>query len=110
MIVEVVGGAQAAPEVRVSDVDDLQHLQVAIGALTTEEVDQALRDAGMGRLADEDTALLDIAALRAAAGALTSAGAWDEAFDGMVEYARGKGWIGDDGTTVQVHLETAASG
>ena len=110
MIVEVVGGARSAPEVRVSDVDDLQHLQVAIGALTTEEVDQALQDAGMGRLADEDTALLDVAALRAAAGALTSAGGWEQGFDGMVQQARDKGWVTDDGATLKAHLESAASG
>ncbi len=110
MIVEVVGGAQSAPEVRVSDVDDLQHLQVAIGALTTEEVDEALRDAGLGRLADEDTALLDVAALRAAAGALARAGDWEQGFDGMVQQARDKGRLADDGATMRAHLETAASG
>ena len=110
MIVEVVGGAGAAPEVRVCDVDDLAHLQLAVGALTTEEADQALREAGLGRLADADTGFLDVAALRAAARPQATAGDWAEQFDGMVEYARGKGWIGDDGTTLQAHVESAASG
>jgi hypothetical protein len=110
MIVEVIGGAESAPEVRVVDVDDLAHLELAVGALTTEEIEEALRDAGLGRLADEDTAFLDIAALRKAAQPQATAADWPARFDGMVEYARGKGWIGDDGTTVQVHLETAASG
>ena len=110
MIVEVVGGAGSAPEVRVSDVDDLKHLQVAVGALTTEEADQALREAGLGRLADADTAFLDVAALRAAAQARATADDWPGQFDGMVEYARGKGWVGDDGASLQAHVESAASG
>ncbi|SDY39497.1 hypothetical protein SAMN05661080_03337 [Modestobacter sp. DSM 44400] len=108
MIVEVVGGAGAAPEVRVSDVEDLAHLQLAVGALTEEEADQALRDAGLGRLADADTGFLDIAALKAAAG--PQAAEWAGRFDDMVESARGKGWVGDDGASLQAHVESAASG
>ncbi|HEV7727252.1 MAG: uncharacterized protein JWQ26_1188 [Modestobacter sp.] len=110
MIVEVVGGAGSAPEVRVSDVDDLAHLQLAVGALTEEEADQALRDAGLGRLADADTGFLDIAALKAVGEPQASAADWGSKFDGMVEYARGKGWVGDDGASLQAHVESAASG
>ncbi|WP_448614665.1 hypothetical protein [Modestobacter sp. URMC 112] len=110
MIVEVVGGAAAAPEVRVSSVDDLGRLHVAIGALTTEEVDEALRSSGLGRLSDPDTAVLDVAALRAAAESQATAADWAGQWDGMVEYARGKGWVGEDGSTLQAHVETAASG
>ena len=110
MIVEVVGGATAAPEVRVSSVDDLGRLHVAIGALTTEEVDEALRSSGLGRLSDADTAVLDVAALRAAAESQATAADWARQWDGMVEYARGKGWVGEDGSTLQAHVETAASG
>ncbi|MCW2695483.1 MAG: uncharacterized protein JWR62_568 [Modestobacter sp.] len=110
MIVEVVGGAGPAPEVRVSSVDDLKHLHLAVGALTTEEADEALRTAGLGRLADADTAFLDVAALRAAAEPLASSGDWGQQFDGMVDHARSKGWVGDDGASLQAHVETAASG
>ena len=110
MIVEVVGGAGAAPDVRVSDVDDLAHLQLAVGALTQEEADQALRDAGLGRLADADTGFLDIAALKAAAQQQAAAANWAGQFDDMVEHARGKGWIGDEGASLRAHVESAASG
>jgi hypothetical protein len=55
MIVEVVGGADERPEVRVVDVDDLTGVQLALGAVTDEEADQALRDAGLGRLEDDRT-------------------------------------------------------
>ena len=110
MIVEVVGGVASAPEVRVSGVDDLKRLHLAVGALTTEEADEALRSAGMGRLSGEDTAYLDIAALRAAAEPQATGADWGAQFDGMVEYARSKGWVADDGASLQAHVETAASG
>ena len=110
MIVEVVGGAGSAPEVRIADVDDLGRLHLAVGALTTEEADEALRSAGLGRLSDDDTAELDVAALRSAAQAQATADDWARRWDGMVEYARGKGWVADDGTTLRAHVETAAGG
>jgi hypothetical protein len=110
MIVEVVGGAESAPEVRVSDVDDLKRLHLAVGALTEEEVDQALGDAGLGRLTDPDTAVLDVAKLRALAEAHATAADWAQQWDGMVEYAGSNGWLSDDGASLQAHVETAASG
>lgn len=77
MIVEVVGGADQRPEVRVVDVDDLSRVVLALGEVTDEEADQVLRAAGLGRLEDADTALIDPAALRAAAGAEAAGADWD---------------------------------
>jgi len=109
VIVEVVGGADEVPEVRVADVEDLTRLHLAVGAVTDEEADRALREAGMGRLAEGDTGLLDVAALRAAAQPQASAEDWAERFDGMVAQAADKGWTSDDGASLQVHIEPAAS-
>ena len=109
MIVEVVGGADEAPEVRVVDVDDLTRLHLAVGALTDEEADSALQAAGLGRLVDGDTGVLDVAALRAAAEPKATAADWATTFDAMVEHAAGKGWTADDGAGLQVHVEPAAS-
>jgi hypothetical protein len=109
VIVEVVGGADEVPEVQVADVDDLTRLHLAVGALTDEDVDSALRDAGMGRLVDGDTGVLDIAALRAAAESKATAPDWAERFDAMVTMAEGKGWTADDGAGLHVHVEPAAS-
>ena len=50
MIVEVVGGADERPEVRVVDTDDLTRLHLALGQVTDEEADEVLRGAGLGRL------------------------------------------------------------
>ena len=82
MIVEVVGGADQRPEVRVVEVDDLTKVYVAVGEATDEEAGEALGAAGLGRLEDADTAVLDAAALRAAAepqaGGAEWAARWEE--------------------------------
>jgi hypothetical protein len=109
VIVEVVGGADEVPEVRVADVEDLTRLHLAVGALTDEDVDSALRDAGMGRLVDADTGVLTVAGLRAAAEPRATSPDWAERFDAMVTTAEGKGWAADDGAGLQVHVEPAAS-
>jgi hypothetical protein len=109
MIVEVVGGTDEVPQVRVEDVDDLTRLHLAVGAVTDEEVDAALRTGGLGRLVDGDTGLLDVAALRAAAEPRASSSTWAQDFESMVSHAESKGWTADDGASLQVHVEPAAS-
>ena len=108
MIVEVVGGTDERPGVRVVDVDDLTRLHLALGAVTDEEADRALRDAGLGRLEDAETGVLDVAALRAAAESQAGADDWAQRWDGMVGKAADSGWLRDDGATLQVHVESAA--
>ena len=108
MIVEVVGGADERPEVRVVDTDDLTTLHLALGQVTDEEADRALRDAGLGRLEDADTGTLDTAALRAAAEPDADVAGWGERFDAMVDGARERGWVSEDGAFLQVHVESAA--
>jgi hypothetical protein len=108
VIVEVIGGAEEVPQVQVADVDDLTRLHVAVGAVTDEEADQALRSAELGRL-EEGTAWLDVAALRAAAEPRATAADWADQWDGMVEFARTQGWVDDGGATLRAHVEPAAS-
>jgi hypothetical protein len=109
VIVEVMGGADEVPEVQVVDVDDLTRLHLAVGALTDEEVDSALRAAGMGRLVDGTSGVVDVAALRAAADGKATAADWSDQFDAMVAQAAEKGWAADDGAGLKVHVEPAAS-
>jgi len=82
MIIEVVGGADERPEVRVVDVDDLSRLVLALGEVTDEEATEVLAAAGLGHLEDADTAVLDAAAVRAAAepqaGGADWAGRWEQ--------------------------------
>ena len=108
MIVEVVSGTDERPGVQVVDVDDLTRLHLALGLVTDEEADRALRDAGLGRLQDADTGVLDVAALRAAAEPQAGTDDWAQRWDGMVERAGTAGWLADDGATLQVHVESAA--
>ena len=109
MIIEVVGGADEVPEVQVVEVDDLTRLSLAVGAVTDEEVDAALRAAGMGRLVDSDNAVLDVAGLRAVAEPRATAPGWAARFDAMVAAAAGNGWTADDGAGLAVHVQPAAS-
>ena len=108
MIVEVVGGAQERPEVRVVDVDNLTRLHLAFGEVTDEEGSEVLERAGLGRMQDADTAFLDVAALRATAEPRATAPDWASQWDAMVAGAREKGWLSDDGASLQVHVESAA--
>ncbi len=108
MIVEVVTGADERPEVRVVDTDDLTRLHLALGQVTDEEADQALRDAGLGRLEDADTGSLDTAALRAAAEPDADVADWARRWDSMIDSARERGFVSDDGATLKVHVESAA--
>jgi hypothetical protein len=108
MIVEVVGGAEEHPEVRVVDVDDMGRLHLALGEVTDEEATEVLERAGLGRIQDGDTALLDAAALRTTAEAKATVPDWADRWDAMVAGAREKGWLSEDGASLQVRVESAA--
>jgi hypothetical protein len=108
VIVEVIGGADERPQARVVDIDDLGRLHLALGEVTDEEASEVLERSGLGRLQDGDTALLDVAALRAAAEPRADAADWSARWDAMIAYARSQAWLSDDGATLQVRVESAA--
>ena len=110
MIVEVITGADERPEARVVDIDDLGRLHLALGQVTDEEAAEVLERSGLGRFRDAETVCLDAAALRAAAEPRASAPDWAAQWDAMVAKARSQGWLSDDGASLQVHVESAASG
>ncbi|SEP22484.1 hypothetical protein [Trujillonella endophytica] len=93
MIVELVGGAEERPEVRVVHVDDLTRVVLALGEVTDEEADGLLREAGLGRLVDADTAVLDPAALRTAAEPGATAGDWADRWDALAASAADDGML-----------------
>ena len=108
MIVEVIGGTQEHPEARIVDVDDLGRLHLALGEVTDEEATEVLERAGLGRFRDADTALLDVAALRAAAEPRATAPDWVRRWDELMAKARSQGWLSEDGASLQVKVESAA--
>ena len=108
MIVEVIGGVDERPEARVVDVDDHSRVRLALGEVTDEEAAEALERAGLGRLQDEGTASLDVAAVRAAAEPRASSPGWAGEWDRMIAAARGEGRLTADGAGLQVPVESAA--
>ena len=108
MIVEVIGGADEHPQAKVVNVDDLGRLHLALGEVTDEEAAEVLERTGLGRFRDDDTVLLDVAALHAAAQPRATAPGWQAQWDRMIASARANGWLSEDGATLQVHVESAA--
>ena len=108
MIVEVLGGTEERPEVRVVDVDNLTALHLALGEVDDEEAGEVLQAAGLGRMGDGDVAFLDAAGLRAAAEPRATGADWATRWDAMIAHARSKGWLSEDGASIQVHVESAA--
>jgi hypothetical protein len=108
VIVEVVGGAEERPEARIVDVDDLGRLHLALGEVTDEEAAEVLEGAGLGRFTGDDTAVLDVAALRAAAEPQAGAPDWPSRWDDLIARARSAGSLTEDGAGLQVPVESAA--
>ena len=90
--------------VRLDDPSDLKGFKVVVENGTENQVMQAL--AQVGRMSDHDTAWIRADAVRALAAGRVADG-WGEAFQGMLEYAAGKGWMSADGTEIQAHIEWA---
>lgn len=88
--------------VEITDVDDLRAFEVGTD-LTAAEVDRKLRASGLGS-AEAAHAWIDISELRRRGAALSSDPAWGDGFDGMIAYARSKGWCDEDAGTVRAHL------
>lgn len=99
MLIEVRDGNQ----VLLVDADDFTRLSVKlIGITGLEERRRAL--AQVGQAADHDHVLIDPEALTSLAGTRAEDPAWRASFEGMIGYARSKGWL-DDAGRVQVHVE-----
>lgn len=87
--------------------DDCTRLHLALPGVDAGSADAALRVKGLGRMRGEDDAVLELVALRALAEPAATAPAWSESWDAMIGYAGRKGWLSEDGTAVQVHVERA---
>jgi hypothetical protein len=97
-----------ADGVRLAEAEDVKafHVAVADGA----DVDRELRGSGAGWLADDGDARIAVDWVRGAARANGVGVGWVDAFDGMLAYAAGKGWLDADRTTIQAHIEGAPHG
>jgi hypothetical protein len=96
--------APERPVVTLEEPDDCTrfHLTVA-GGRDLARVFGALVDAAAGRLEGEHALVTIDAVRRLAAGRVEDD--WDARFDGMLAYARSKGWVDDTVNAIQAHIE-----
>lgn len=101
MVIVVAGG-----EVTLEAPDELGRFHIEVsGGMTLDDVNGTLVANGAGRLADDgEHGMIDIDWLRRQAAGRVGAD-WDHAFEGMLGYARSKGWIADAGNGILGHLE-----
>lgn len=59
---------------------------------------------GVGRVASVEQAWIDVRAVRALAGDAVD-DEWEAGFVAMLEYAGSKGWLSEDGSEIQAHVE-----
>ncbi|MCU1658613.1 MAG: hypothetical protein JWO57_3269 [Pseudonocardiales bacterium] len=90
--------------IEVGEPDDCRSLDVRAAAGDMAAVDAALRAGGLGRWDGGAEADLDLADLRRRAQTGAISDSWPARWDAMVGYARGKGWLSADGTTVRAHV------
>lgn len=89
--------------VTIEECDDFHQLYVA-SKLDKNETDFALRQAGIGYVAEDGDALLNIRVLHDGAAENGSASNWEHQWTKMIDYASGRGWITAD--NVRAHIET----
>ena len=103
MIVEVnLTGADAS--VDLVKPEDVQQFHVAARGGSPEALAAALSAAEVGCLVPSGDAMINTQAIRRMASGRVPAG-WDDDFVAMLQYAKNKGWLGDNGETVQAHVE-----
>jgi hypothetical protein len=95
-------GADNMGEFRATVVDaaNLRQLHAEFRGMDDAAAGAALAAAGLGTV-DGEHAWLDVAALRTAG---DGSAEWLSGFDGMLEYAAGKGWTSADGSAVRAHI------
>lgn len=88
--------------VRLHEPEDLKGFKVVVESGDEAAARQAL--ASVGRLVDRETAWIRTGAVRALAHGSVDDD-WDEGFEAMLEYAASKGWLSEDGSEIQAHVE-----
>ena len=67
-------------------------------------LDRALRSDDVGSIDGDGEAMVRVEAVRRlASGAVGET--WNADFAAMLEYARSKGWLSDDGSSIRAHVE-----
>lgn len=88
----------------VRDADDCARLHLETD-LDEAALRAALKNTGTGELVDAENVHLDLAVLRSRAALLATTPDWAQQWTAMTGYAQKKGWLSEDGRSVQVHVE-----
>ena len=93
------------PVVALEEPADCGRFHVAVrGRGDAVALDAALRADAVGSVDGDGEALVDVAAVRRlAAGAVGET--WESDFAAMLDYARSKGWLSEDGASIRAHVE-----
>jgi hypothetical protein len=92
------------PGVTLVEPDDCSRFDVRVlGPGDTDDLDRALVGASVGRMG-ETGALVSVAAVRRLASGSVGDG-WEDGFVTMLDYARSRGWLTDDGAAIEAHVE-----
>ena len=94
----------ATSNVALTEPGDCQRFDVVVtGTADNDALDKVLIGAGVGR-SEGDEVLMDVDAVRRlASGAVGPS--WEADFAAMLEFARGKSWLTDDGQAIRAHVE-----
>jgi hypothetical protein len=95
-------------DVELVDPADVRAFHVTAPAgLSAEQLADTVRCTGLGEVTDDgDHVLVRVDTVRGLAAGRVGPG-WEDDLAGMLGYARGKGWLSDDGESVRAHVERA---
>jgi hypothetical protein len=97
-------GEQATVELL--EPEDCKRFHVAVRGADREALGAVLSAHDLGQVLPSGDAMIDIDAVRRLAHGQVPDG-WDEDFAAMINYARGKGWLDEQGEAIQAHIEWA---
>jgi hypothetical protein len=103
---DIVADLTSTPAaVTLAEPDDLKSFKVLARAPDPEPEGLARALEGVGAISPDGHAFIDVDAVRRLAGERAKDPEWREGFDGMLAYARSKGWMDPSGTAIQAHVE-----
>jgi hypothetical protein len=102
MIITVDTARAAAVEL--TEPDDFKGFKIVVRREDTDQLEAALDGVATVEPGGE-AAFVEIEALKGLAGDRASDPDWLSSLDGMVSYAQTKGWVSDDGSSLQAHVE-----
>lgn len=94
-----------ADDISLREPDDFGSFKIVVRAMAAGDPRLPEVLAPYGRLAADGDALLAIDGVKALAADRGRDADWLAQLDGMVAYARSRGWLSEDGTAIQAHCE-----